>query len=98
MTTTYAEYTKAKKAFFAKHKGMKDVYTSTMENDSYHKIYTAMDGKLWYESMFPNWEPVTVHVYDNCGHMIANTREYRKMLVVEFWNDDGLNSKYLEQY
>lgn len=86
--TTYNEYSKAKKAFFEKHGGLESIYASDLGKDSYHKVYTACDGKIWAEVTYPSYEDIKIR--DGQGRIL--------MFVTQFWSHDGLNDKYLEQY
>ena len=85
----YNEYMDAKRAFFKKHKGYTDVYTSSMDQYSrYSKIYTCDDNAQWTEEMSYETETVEIEVKG-----VRITTEV-KLFRTEFYNTDNAESAF----
>lgn len=89
-----AEYNAQKKAFIKKHKGLKRVDTSSMdEYSSYHKEYICEDNAMWYEVMSPYYKTVEMEI-NKCKVSLDV-----KLFQTEFWDSDNSNSRfYYENY
>lgn len=91
----YCTYNDDKLKFFRKHKGLYDVHTSPMINDCYHKEYVCKDGKIFYESMTPDYDEVIMTGVSLKSGTTITERKSVKYMRTEYWNSDDASSKVM---
>ena len=80
-------YEQDKTAFLKKH-GLKEVFTSPMINDTYHKEYITEDGGIFYEVMSSHYETIETETHG------VKVETFVKLFRVEYWNTDNAKSRY----
>lgn len=90
----YKGYAEAKQKFMEAHEYDYRIETSPMdEYGRYYKNYIFEDGAIWYETMMPVYETVTVEV-----HKCTVSTEI-KFFRTEFWSsDDAESCFYYEKF
>ena len=92
---TMKEYYNLKHNFFAKHGGLDEVFTSSMdEYGTYHKEYVCVDGSMLYEVNGPAWYDVNIQYEVNGVTIRTNKTEKKKFFRTESWNSDNATSEY----